>query len=75
MGSSEDELEFVEEQYEVFLLVERLTYSLLIGQDNSSQIPNLRTPLQTLSGHSGVVISGDWLCGGDQVITGRLLIG
>lgn len=54
VASSEDELEFVEEQYE----------------EPSSQIPTLRTPLQTLSGHSGVVISGDWMSGGDQVITG-----
>ena len=32
-----------------------------------SQIPTLRTPLQTLTGHSGVVISGDWVMSGDQV--------
>ena len=54
VASSEDELEFIEEQYE----------------DTGSQIPTLRTPLVTLSGHSGVIISGDWLSGGDQVVTG-----
>ncbi|XP_023343116.1 WD repeat-containing protein 37, partial [Eurytemora carolleeae] len=30
----------------------------------------LRTPLMVLQGHSGVVISGDWFPGGDQVVTG-----
>jgi len=58
VASSEDELEFCEmEQYSD-------------TENTSSQIPTLRTPLQTLTGHTGVVISGDWLSGGEQVITG-----
>ena len=36
--------------------------------EDPTQIPTLRTPLQTLAGHTGVVISGDWLAGGDQVL-------
>jgi len=30
----------------------------------------LRTPLRSLQGHSGVVISADWFPSGDQVVTG-----
>ena len=52
VGSSEDELEWMEDG---------------AGEDTQSQIPTLRTPLQTLTGHSGVVISGDWVMSGDQV--------
>jgi len=29
----------------------------------------LRTPLKELTGHNSVVISADWLCAGDQVVT------
>ena len=35
--------------------------------EDESQGSILRTPLRSLQGHSGVVISGDWLPGGDQV--------
>jgi len=35
----------------------------------------LRTPLMVLQGHSGVVISGDWFPGGDQVNMNSLSIG
>ena len=53
VGSSEDELEWMEDG---------------AAEDREqSQIPTLRTPLQTLTGHSGVVISGDWVMSGDQV--------
>ena len=52
VASSEDELEWMEDGG---------------GEDTQSQIPTLRTPLQTLTGHSGVVISGDWVMSGDQV--------
>ena len=52
VGSSEDELEWMEDG---------------AAEDTQSQIPTLRTPLQTLTGHSGVVISGDWVMSGDQV--------
>ena len=56
VGSSEDKLEWMEDG---------------AAEDAQSQIPTLRTPLQTLTGHSGLVISGDWVMSGDQVTHGR----
>ena len=53
VASSEEELEFIEEQYE-----------------ETNCVPTLRTPLQSLAGNAGVLISGDWVAGGDQVVTG-----
>ena len=52
VGSSEDELEWMEDG---------------AAEDAQSQIPTLRTPVQNLTGHSGLVISGDWVMSGDQV--------
>lgn len=31
--------------------------------------PSLRTPVRELTGHTGVVVSADWLPSGDQIIT------
>ena len=38
--------------------------------EETHSVPTLRTPLQSLAGHTGVLISGDWVAGGDQVVTG-----
>jgi len=59
-GSSDDELDPTEKEF-----LDSHDYS-----EDSSQCPVLRTPLRSLQGHGGVVISGDWLPGGDQVVTG-----
>ena len=58
VASSEDELDPTEREF-------------LDGHDydDSYQCSVLRTPLKSLSSHSGVVISGDWLPGGDQLLT------
>jgi len=58
VASSEDELDPTEREF-------------LDGHDyeDSYQCSVLRTPLKSLQSHSGVVISGDWLPGGDQVLT------
>ena len=58
VASSEDELDPTEREF-------------LDGHDyeDSGQASVLRTPLRSLAGHSGVVISGDWLVGGEQVLT------
>ena len=58
VASSEDELDPTEREF-------------LDGHDmeDTSQCSVLRTPLKSLQSHSGVVISGDWLPGGDQLLT------
>ena len=38
--------------------------------EETNCVPTLRTPLHSLAGHTGVIISGDWVSGGDQVVTG-----
>lgn len=59
VGSSEDELDMGERGEP-----EGNEY------EDKSQGSILRTPLRSLQGHSGVVISGDWFPGGEQVVTG-----
>lgn len=59
VASSEDELDPAEKEF-----LDGHDYS-----EDSSQCSVLRTPLRSLQGHSGVVISGDWLPGGEQVLT------
>ena len=70
-GSSEEELEWagVEDTVAVDTVSLSADGHNTYHQDTEdpTQIPTLRTPLQTLAGHTGVVISGDWLAGGDQV--------
>lgn len=58
VASSEDELDPTEREF-------------LDGHDyeDPGQASVLRTPLRSLAGHSGVVIAGDWLVGGEQVLT------
>jgi len=58
VASSEDELDPTEREF-------------LDGHDyeDPGQTSVLRTPLRSLASHSGVVISGDWLVGGQQVLT------
>lgn len=53
--SSEDELDPLSEKEEV--------------EEENAQLNTVRTPQMQLTGHTGVVICAEWLCGGDQVIT------
>ncbi|XP_054264669.1 WD repeat-containing protein 37 isoform X2 [Macrosteles quadrilineatus] len=39
------------------------------GEGESEQGEQLRTPLVELTGHASVVMSADWLAGGDQAVT------
>jgi len=59
VGSSEDELDPTEREF-----LDGHDYS-----EDSSHVSVLRTPLRSLQGHTGVVISGDWIPGGEQVLT------
>ncbi|UYV66714.1 WDR37 [Cordylochernes scorpioides] len=63
--SSEEEVEFSEKEE----MATNPSEDLPPPMDQQRTI-TVKTPLQELTGHTGVVIGADWIVGGDQVITG-----
>jgi hypothetical protein len=64
VASSEDELDNAQ-----MPAAAAIDYGFSSGVEEDPQFSVLRTPLRSLSGHSGVVIAADWLPGGEQAVT------
>ncbi|XP_043273698.1 WD repeat-containing protein 37 [Venturia canescens] len=48
---------------------DRTPTNALCSGDEFEEAPTLRTPVRELIGHSGVVVSADWLPGAEQLVT------